>query len=142
MMLVLTACHAETKAEKADAEAQQIALVVQAEIDKADADAQYAAKIEPWKAKTRKACGLKPGELVFPKTKRAMLEDCNAKVRAGLPNAAFPPLPPDSDTTGLSSADGCRYFLDSYVDTQGVRARFRCKYDPTMLGTAEWEMLK
>lgn len=98
-------------------------------------------EMETWKAKIRKACGLKPDAVIFPKTKRAMLEDCNEQIAKGLPNATFPPLPEDVDRKGLSTTDGCRYFVDSFVDTQGVRARFRCKYDPSVLGHAEWQKL-
>ncbi len=107
-----------------------------------EVDAAFAVAMDAWTVKTRKACGLKPDGLIFPKTKRGMLEDCNAKLAKGLPDSKFPPLPADTDRGGLSSADGCRYFVDSYVDTQGVRSKFRCKYDPTLLVSADWEMLK
>ncbi len=130
-----------TEADR-DAEAQADAAHVKQAADQADAEAKYVVALDAWSVKTRKACGLKPDAVIFPATKRRMLEDCNAKVASGLPDSKFPPLPLDTDRTGLSSVDGCRYFVDSYVDTQGVRAKFRCKYDPSMLGRAEWEMLR
>jgi hypothetical protein len=114
---------------------QADAAVVKYEADKADAEAVYTVAMDAWSVKTRKACRLKPDAFIVPKTKRAMLEECNLRLASGLPDSRFPPLPLDTDRTGLSSADGCRYFVDSYVDTQGVRAKFRCKYDPTMLGS-------
>ena len=143
LALLLGGCgRSHATPERLDAEAQADAAQVQYGLDVADAAARHAVAVDAWSVKTRKDCKLPADALISPASKRAILEQCNVKVSAGLPDAKFPPLPSDQDTKGLSSVDGCRYFVDSYVDTQGVRAKFRCKYDPTMLGTAEWEMLK
>lgn len=105
----------------------------------AAAAASAEAALEPWKIKTRKACGLKPGDEIFPATVRKQLQLCRVLVEGGLKvpgSGEFPDLPSETETSGLSTVDGCRSFIDTYVDAKNafgvkVRTRYRCTYDPT-----------
>jgi hypothetical protein len=118
------------------------------EAAQADAAAQLEILREPWKIKTRKACGLKPDAPIYAATVREQAKMCRDLVEEGLKvpgSGDFPELPGETETKGLSSADGCRSSQDSYVDAKNafgvkVRTRYRCTYDPTT-GLARYTML-
>ncbi len=134
----------KTAAEK-DAEAQ---LQAENAANREDAAVQLAKRQEPWKAKTRTACGLKPDAPIYPASTRELAKMCVDLVKDGLKvpgSGKFPELPSESETGGLVTPDGCRYSLDSYVDAQNafgvvVRTRYRCSYDPTT-GVPSYKML-
>ncbi len=131
--------------EERDADA---VVAAQASASQADAAAQLEALQEPWKVKTRKACGLKPGATIYPATVRELAKMCRGLVEQGLKvpgSGEFPDLPSETETRGMGSADGCHYSLDSYVDATNafgmkVRTQYRCTYDPTT-GLASYKTL-
>lgn len=127
--------------DREDAEAQALASAnAAASASAADAAAELSVAIEAWKVKTRKACHVKPDAELTPLTVRELTKTCQALVDIGLKvqgSGEYPELPDATETAGMMSVDGCRAYIDSYVDAKNafgvkVRTKYRCTYDPTV----------
>lgn len=143
----LVACH---RSPGSDADASSSVSVADEQLDAAVQEAArvHDEALDKWKAKTRKACGLKADAEIHAATVRELTKMCIVLVDEGLKvpgSGEYPPLPSEQETHGMNSADGCRYSLDSYVDAKNalgvkVRTRFRCTFDPTT-GTVGYKTL-
>lgn len=139
----------DAEAQAANAEAQAVDAAAQKILaDTADAARLNDAARLAYVIKAAKACGVKP-DAYIPATVRELTKMCIVLVDAGLKvpgSGNYPDLPSETETKGMNTTDGCRMFIDSYVDaknTLGVttRTRYRCSYDPT-IGVPSYKVLQ